>query len=511
MLAGAVLVAGVAGPGIPAGARDAAPGVADLTHDIDQILSDPRLTAARVGVVVKSAATGEDLYAVDADKLFTPASNNKLLTSAAAVETLGPDHRFRTQVLATSRSGARSGARVTGDLVLKGTGDPTMLAADYDALAAKVAAEGITVVRGRLVADDTWFDDVRLGADWTWDDEPYNYAGQISALTASPDTDYDAGSVKVTVTPGDTQGGRAEVSVTPETDYVKIVNRAVTGTSTDVKVNREHGTNTIVVTGTVADRHDEWMSVWDPTLYAASLFRERLANHGVRVLGPTVRGAAPEGATALATHESIPLSRLLVPFMKLSNNMHAEILTKTMGRKVSGQGTWAAGLAVTEAFARANGVDTLRLRDGSGLSRADGLTPAGLTSLLVALRSKPWFRTWYGSLPVAGDPDRITGGTLRSRMRDTPAAGNVHAKTGTLTGVTALSGYVRSADGEPLVFSILANNFLSEDPPKDLEDRIAVRLAQFRRSAPVDGAAVILMGAPPTGGLECSWLKPVGC
>ncbi|MDP9865491.1 MULTISPECIES: D-alanyl-D-alanine carboxypeptidase/D-alanyl-D-alanine endopeptidase [Streptosporangium] len=504
----ALLLASLAWASAPASALEPASGVTDLVKDIDQILSDARLTPARAGVVVKSAASGEELYALDSGKILTPASNAKLVTSAAAVETLGLDYRFTTSVLS---SGRRAGSALAGNLYLRGTGDPTLLAADYDALAARVAASGIKVVTGKLVADDTWFDSVRLGTDWAWDDEPYYYAAQISALTASPNTDYDAGSVIVSVAPGDAAGGPAKVSTTPETDYLKIDNRATTGTETDVLVERQHSTNTVVITGTVAEKYDEWVAVDDPTGYAASLFRKALAKHGVRVLGSTAREAAPQGAATVVSHESMPLSELLVPFMKLSNNMHAEILTKAIGRKVSGVGTWSAGLAAITSFARANGMPTLRLRDGSGLSRVDGLTPGGVTGLLIALRAKPWFSTWYGSLPIAGDPDRMVGGTLRSRMRGTPAAGNVHAKTGSLTGVTSLSGYVTSADNEPLVFSVMLNQFLSGSP-KDIEDKIAIRLAQFSRTAPADVASVQLRQAPQeSADVECSWLKPVGC
>ncbi|WP_344951299.1 D-alanyl-D-alanine carboxypeptidase/D-alanyl-D-alanine endopeptidase [Sphaerisporangium flaviroseum] len=496
--------------GVPAGAADPTPGVTDLVKDIDQILSASNLAVARSGVVVRSAETGEQLYAQDTGKIFLPASNAKLLTSAAAVDTLGLDYRFTTSVLS---SGRRVGSTLAGDLYLKGTGDPTMLATDYDALAAKVAGSGVKLVAGRLVADDTWFDDVRLGTDWAWDDEPYYYAAQISALTASPDTDYDAGSVIVSVAPGDAAGAPAKVTTTPETDYLKIENRATTGAETDVLVNRLHGTNKVVITGTVAEEYDEWVTVDDPTGYSASLFRKALAKHGVRVLGTTGRGATPAAATSVAQKESMPLSELLVPFMKLSNNMHAEILTKAMGRKVSGKGTWDAGLAVTLGFAAKNGVKAVRLRDGSGLSRLDGVTPGDLAAYLIAMRSKPWYKTWYDALPIAGNADRLTGGTLRSRMAGTPAAGNVHAKTGSLTSVTGLSGYVTSADGEPLVFSILTNNYLSGSPKTTVEDAIAVRLARFKRDTPVD-ATVQLRTATPEGAdadLECSWLKPVQC
>ncbi|MET9339558.1 D-alanyl-D-alanine carboxypeptidase/D-alanyl-D-alanine-endopeptidase [Nonomuraea sp. NPDC003804] len=508
LAAGALVVAlaWASGPVAPATAADPSPGVTDLTQDLNQILSDSRLDIARAGVVVKSAATGEELYSNDAGKLMTPASNAKLFTSAAAAEVLGLDHRFTTSALAAGRT---VGSVLTGDLVLRGTGDPTMLAADYDTLAAAVAAKGVKLVTGKLVTDDTWFDTVRLGQDWAWDDETAYYAAPISALTASPDKDYDAGSVIVSVAP---DGDKVKVSTTPETDYLKIVNNATVGTSTDVLVERRHATNTVVITGTVAGPYSEWVAVDDPTRYAASLFRKALNAHGVKVLGPTVSGA-PEGATELAKHESMPLSELLVPFMKLSNNIHAEILTKAMGRKVAGQGTWAAGLKATSDFAKANGVQILNLRDGSGLSRRDGVTATSISQLLLSVRSKPWFKTWYDALPIAGNADRFTGGTLRSRMRGTPAANNVHAKTGSLTSVTSLSGYVTSAEGEPLVFSIMLNQYLSGSP-KDIEDKIAVRLAKFSRTTP-DTAAQLRgeesPAAPEGGELECSWLKPVEC
>ncbi|MFG3440196.1 D-alanyl-D-alanine carboxypeptidase/D-alanyl-D-alanine-endopeptidase [Nonomuraea sp. NPDC047897] len=506
LLAGTLVaaLAWASGPSSPAIALDPSPGVADLTQDINQILSDSRLTIARAGVVVRSATGGDELYNTDGGKLMIPASNTKLFTAAAAAETLGLDYRFTTSVLSAGR---RAGSVLAGDLVLRGTGDPTMLAEDYDALAAEVAGAGVKTVAGRLVADDTWFDSVRLGNDWAWDDETAYYAAPVSALTASPDRDYDAGSVIVSVA---ADGGKVKVSTTPETDYLKIVNKATAGTSTDVLIERQHGTRTVVITGTVATPYQEWVAVDDATAYASALFRQALKKRGVRVLGPTVTGAAPAGAAKLAERASMPLSELLVPFMKLSNNIHAEILTKAMGRKVSGQGTWAAGLKVSTDFARANGVQVLNMRDGSGLSRRDGFSPASIAQLLTAVRGKPWFQAFYDSLPVAGNADRFVGGTLRSRMRGTPAADNVRAKTGSLTGVTALSGYVTSADGEPLVFSVMLNQYLSGSP-KDIEDKIAIRLAQFRRAGTVDALPQLRQAAPDAPELECSWLKPAHC
>lgn len=502
---------------VSAGASPAASatGLRDLKADLDRILGDSRLTDAQTGLVVTSARTGEVLYSRNGNGALVPASNEKLLTSAAAFEILGPDHRFTTSALIDGR---RRGGTVHGDLHLRGTGDPTMLAEGYDELAAAVAEAGITEVRGRLVADDTWFDDRRLGPFWAWDDEPYYYSAPVSALTVAPDRDYDAGSVIVTVRPGAAEGAPARVTLTPETGYVKVVNTAKTGgDEAAVTVDRAHGTNTIAVSGSIpagAQPVAEYMSVWEPTGYAADVFRRALRAHGVTVRGATVRGATPEGADEVAVRRSPPLSEVSVPFLKLSNNGIAEILVKSIGRKAAGEGSWAAGIKEITAFLTAHGVTGPRMTDGSGLSRADVVAPDDLVALLAAMRAKPWFAAWYDALPVAGDPDRLVGGTLRSRMRGTPAEGNVHAKTGTLTSVSALSGYVTSADGEPLIFSMITNNHVTA-APRDIEDAVAVRLAQFTRGAATEGtpwrARLRLPepapGGPDPGAVECSWIR----
>ncbi|MEU4447542.1 D-alanyl-D-alanine carboxypeptidase/D-alanyl-D-alanine-endopeptidase [Actinosynnema sp. NPDC050801] len=481
-----------------------------LTRDLAAIITGPSLDGADVGLVVRHAETGAVVFASEGDRRGQPASNGKLLSSAAALEVLGPDHRFRTTVSAAGR--VRAGV-LAGDLHLRGTGDPTVLAADYDALAARVAGSGIRVVHGRLVADDTWFDSVRLGTGWAWDDEPYYYNAQISALTVSPDTDYDAGTVIVRVAPA-APGQPATVTTEPPTSYVTIANTAVTGppgSASSVSVERRHGTNVIDVRGAVPAGgavESEWSTVWEPTGLVTSLFHDALARHGVHVLGGTAAGATPADARVLGEHLSMPLSRLLAPFLKLSNNMHAEILVKTAGRAVFDEGSWSAGLRAMSATLGGLGVDpaALTLRDGSGLSRMDQVAPDQLAALLLAAKRKPWFRTWYEALPVAGVGDRAVGGTLRNRMRGTPAEGNVRAKTGTLTGVSALSGYVTTADGTPLVFAMISNNTLTSAKP--VEDAVAVRLAGHRDG---QAAPAVTIAADPAGDqraeVECSWTK----
>jgi D-alanyl-D-alanine carboxypeptidase/D-alanyl-D-alanine-endopeptidase (penicillin-binding protein 4) len=501
-LLGILALVGGAGLASPVSAQDR--GV--LAADLDAILGTPGLAGADVGLVVRTL-DGEVVYARDGAGRQQPASNAKLVTSAAALEVLGPDYRFTTSVSSTGR---RYGSYLDGDLYLRGTGDPTMLARDYDALAAQVAASGVKLVRGKLVADDTWFDDVRLGTSWAWDDEPYYYSAQVSALTASPDTDYDAGSVIVRVAPG--TDGKAVVTTEPPTDYVKIANTAVTGaagSANTITVDRVHGANTFTVTGSIpagGAATSEWMAVWEPTGYAAALFRAALSAHGVRLLGPTARGATPANAAAVASRESMPLRELQVPFMKLSNNLHAEILVKAMGRKASGAGTWGAGLAAMAATLPGFGVDpaTLSLRDGSGLSRMDQIAPDHLVALLDAAADRPWFPSWYAALPIAGVADRMVGGTLRNRMRGTAAEGAVHAKTGSLTAVSGLSGYVDTAGGERLVFSMITNNSIGVNV-KALEDRVAIRLAE--EGGPVTRGQERTVPAGPEIELECSWQK----
>jgi serine-type D-Ala-D-Ala carboxypeptidase/endopeptidase (penicillin-binding protein 4) len=505
LLAGLLLLVGAA----PVQAQDDSA----LGADLDAILADPGLAGADVGLVV-TTLEGDPVYRRAGDRRQQPASNAKLATSAAALEVLGPDHTFTTTVASTGR---RLGPVLDGGLYLRGTGDPTMLARDYDTLAAQVARSGIRVVRGKLTADDTWFDDVRLGLSWAWDDEPYYYNAQVSALTAAPDTDYDAGSIIVRVAPG-AAGTRAKVTTEPPTDYVRVVNTATTGapgSANTISVDREHGSNTFTVTGSIPAGGavtSEWMAVWEPTGYAAALFRSALRRHGVTVLGATIRGATPAGATRLASRESMPLRELQVPFLKLSNNLHAEILVKAMGRATTGQGSWDAGrTALVAALNRLGVTGRLSMADGSGLSRMDQISPDQLAQLLAGAVDRPWFGEWFEALPIAGEPDRLVGGTLRNRMRGTAAEGAVHAKTGTLTGVTGLSGYVDTAGGERWIFSMVSNNTIGVNA-KAIEDAVAVRLAEA--GGPV--SPQVAAGGPDGRGehavdreieLECSWVK----
>lgn len=454
---------------------------AQLGSDINKILQDSRLKGATTGVSVRKASTGEIIYNHFGDTRLHPASNMKLLTGAAALETLGENYCFTTEVLSDGKIEANV---LQGNLYLKGKGDPTLLKKDFDQFAQDLKENGIQRVNGSLIGDDTWYDKVRLSSDITWTDESYYYAAQVSALTASPNEDYDAGTVIVEAYPNTTKGETATVKVSPDTDVVNIINLSKTGAKNSVKdltIERQHGTNNIIIEGTVpvgGPVTREWIAVWEPSMYALNLFGKSLQAHGIQFSGKSIVtiGKTPAKAVVLTSKKSMTLKELFIPFMKLSNNGHAEVLAKEMGKVIFGEGSWEKGLRVIEDNNSKFGLDmdTTQLRDASGMSHLNLIPANEVSKLLFAVQKEPWFNTYLTSLPVSGNRDRFVGGSLRNRIN---ISGNVRAKTGYLTTVSALSGYAVTKDGELMIFSILINNYLGRVTP--IEDRIATAITSY--------------------------------
>ncbi|WP_458729989.1 D-alanyl-D-alanine carboxypeptidase/D-alanyl-D-alanine endopeptidase [Pseudomonas brenneri] len=448
---------------------------------LDRLLADPALAGASVSLMVRDARSGSTLYQHNPRTRLVPASSLKLLTTAAAMDVLGPQYRFSTQLLSNGR---QQGARLMGNLYLRGLGDPTIQWADYQALAAKLAGQGIRQVTGDLVFDDSWFDAERLGVDWAHDDEDKYYGAQISALTVSPNADFDAGTLIVTARAPAAIGQAVSVSLSPATDYVQLSNLAVSGPGNSYGLNRQHGSNLLRLSGALqpGTQSRQWVSVWEPTQLVANLFERALAEQGITVQGRRViGGVSPEVATVLAVHESAPLQELIRPLLKLSNNSMAEALLKAMGRKQANAGTAAAGVVAVADFLRRQGMDpaTLNQVDGSGLSRRNLVSAQNFTDLMLAMGKQPWFNAWYDALPIAGNPDRLNGGSLRYRLRGTAAQDNLQAKTGSMGGVSSLTGYITDAGGRRLVFSMLTNNYVVEGSRiKALEDRLATILCR---------------------------------
>ncbi|MER8186391.1 D-alanyl-D-alanine carboxypeptidase/D-alanyl-D-alanine-endopeptidase [Kitasatospora sp. NPDC094015] len=487
-----------------AAADTATPADPTLVADLDAILADARLANAQAGVQVIDTTTGQVVYQHEADALLTPASTLKTVTSAAALDLLGADHRFTTEVRTT---GTRYNGTLVGDLVLRGGGDPSLLPQDLDDLAAKVQAAGITTVTGRVLADGTRYDSTPLGPGWAWDDEPYSYSPQISGLTVATDTEYTMDTVKVTVTPGAAAGDAAKVSLFPAEAPVKLSGTITTGAAGSgggAGVERRRGVNELALTGSVAAGaapSSFLTTVENPTDYTGQVFAGALARHGVRVVRPVASATGTEASQPLASHDSKPIGELIVPMLKISNNGLAEHLTKELGKVKGGQGSWTAGLAQVKNFLKANGLENPAGRqvDGSGLSRYDLITPAKMTGLLKVAQDKPWFKAWYDAMPVAGNPERLVGGTLALRMRGTAAENNVHAKSGSMSGVDNLSGYATAPDGRRLAFTVMLNNFAGASP-RSVIDSIAVRLAGGHPGAtgstPSSAPGVKSFGAP---------------
>ncbi|KMY52196.1 D-alanyl-D-alanine carboxypeptidase/D-alanyl-D-alanine endopeptidase [Peribacillus loiseleuriae] len=452
-------------------------------QQLHPLLADEKLSGAVLGISIRQAATGEVIYEHGGDVRLRPASNMKLLTAAAALETLGENYVFKTELFT---DGVMNGDVLTGNLYIKGKGDPTLLQADLDTLATVIKNKGIKTVVGNVIGDDTWYDCERYSVDMIWSDEGEYYGAAISALTIAPNEDYDSGTAIVDVTSGMKVGEGATVKVTPQTEYVKIVNLAKTVAADgkkEIKIVREHRSNTITITGTIpvkSSRTRQWVALWEPTVYTTHVFKNALQAQGITHVGFVKAGKVPNQAKLLATHDSMPLSQLLVPFMKLSNNAHAEHLVKEMGKVIHGEGSWETGLEVVGNTVQSLGMNptSLKLRDGSGISQINLISANELTKLLYAVQAKVWYPAYVHSLPVAGDSDRFIGGTLRNRMTNTFAAGNVQAKTGTLAATSTLSGYVTTKSGERFIFSILFNNFVDGDSITKIQDDIVVLLAE---------------------------------
>jgi D-alanyl-D-alanine carboxypeptidase/D-alanyl-D-alanine-endopeptidase (penicillin-binding protein 4) len=462
----------------------------ELRDDIDALLSTPEWHGAHVGVCVMSLDGGELIYRRNDDALFTPASVQKLFTTAAALAIFGPEHSFST-TLSLDGTLLPSGEFV-GNVILKGGADPTWsaafgvdAAAMFDEWADVLDSLGIRSIKGNIIGDDDMFDDVAYAPGWAWDDLPWSYAPQVGPLAL-----YD-NAVAVSVTHPGLDAEPPQVRLHPETEYVRVIPSIRVLDSTGVTALtplRDPSSNVIELNGTLAgittsDTVTVRLSVDNPTAYTLWHFRAALQRRGIRFRGALldiddVNDVSPDERTQVVIeHSSMPLRNIVAVINQTSHNLGAEMLLKAMGWQ-QGQGSWDRGVDVIKAVLRREGVGSgMAIADGSGLSRLNLCTPHQVATLLARANKASWGAAFKASLAVPGQV-----GTLRRRMIGSRAEHAVRAKTGSMNNVSTLAGYVTTRDGEAFAFSIMLGNFIApQSMAHNLQDLVCMRLASFSR------------------------------
>ena len=455
-----------------------------LQQFVDSLVALPQFASAHWGILIVAPERRDTLATVNADKLAMPASNQKLVTGAVALARLGPDYQWRTTF---TRTGPVTNGTLHGDLVVSGTGDPSVSVAmrgeplrAFAPLIDALRSSGVTRIDGRIRTSDTpAFPGSPLGFGWDWDDLDTDYGAGVTELM------FNDAFTEVVVTGCRAAGKAACVTTKPLTAFPvirsSVTTRAAGSGPRMLEWWRDSATVPgIAVRGSIAAGDSDSFTVSQPdgrAMYVAAV-TQALTQAGIRVRGRALRGT---GEDTVAVLLSAPLRQVLAAMQKTSQNQIAEVLFRTLALTATGVGTPDSARAVVERQLSDWGVrtDARAVRDGSGLSRHDYITPRALVQILDAMRRSPGFSVFHDALPVAG-----ADGTLSNRMRSF-AQGRVHAKTGTIDKARSLSGYVITADGEMLIFSILANNFTASNREVDrTADGIVERLVNMRRAAP---------------------------
>jgi D-alanyl-D-alanine carboxypeptidase/D-alanyl-D-alanine-endopeptidase (penicillin-binding protein 4) len=434
---------------------------------IAQFLKRPGIRSAQWGIEVVDPTTNKVVVSVNPEKTFLPASVLKVVTTATALEKLGPDFRFRTGVYTDGH--IQADGTLVGDVILVGRGDPNLMdpagelleKPALQELSEKLQVLGIRRVLGDVIGDDSYFEFTTHGKGWTSQDLKSVFGAPINALSINNNVFWvHARSTKV--------NQLVHVSIEPQTSYFQIRNLGVTGGSRSQSTLYARvipGTTRLVISGVLpaGQTRSQNILLERPAEAAAALLKEELRRNGISVSGAVrvshLGDQSPEVRRQwklLAEHQSPPLIRALEIINKRSLNLHAEMLLRVLGAEFGGAGTDEAGLRVVKNFLEDAGIrddDKISLNDGSGLSRDNLVTPRFQTSLLLFLSTRPYFELFLNTLAISG-----TDGTLKHRLASGTMKGVIHAKTGTLGNVASLSGYMTTKSGRSLIFSIFANN-----------------------------------------------------
>jgi serine-type D-Ala-D-Ala carboxypeptidase/endopeptidase (penicillin-binding protein 4) len=457
---------------------------ADLSSHLDRLIdSASALSHAFVGMHVVQLSNGRVLYARNSERLFIPASNMKLFTTALALSKLGMDYRLSTQIVAEAPLDAEG--TLPGDLELIGGGDPSLSGREYpyrshspafavysfraiDELADQLAARGLKRVEGNIVGDDTRYAWEPQPGPWSSDSATREYGAPVSALILHDNT------FALTLRPGAHAGDLARIALTPPFENFAIDNRVLTVEHGERKIEfyRSALGRELHIWGTIPKGdagYAQELAIGDPALYAAEVMRAALLQRGISIHGdalarhrfPDEKAADPKPDVVLAERRAPPLLDLLQVVDKVSQNLHAEVFLREAGIASGRPGSREAGLAAMDEFLTGIGVnrEEYQFTDGSGLSRDTLVSPAAIIKLLAYMNQSPHRDAWVNLLPIGGED-----GTLGSRFAGRPEARAIHAKTGTLDHVKALSGYADTPSYGRVAFSLLVNNFEEPGP-----------------------------------------------
>ena len=508
LLLQAVLLTALLGDGLaqtPAPSPSTSPlvsqDVIDLRSQLLKSLSKPEVQRGAVGIKITSLSNGKVVFEQNAEKYFMPASNMKNFTVAAALERFGPDHKFVTSVYASSAPD-RDGV-INGDLRIFGRGDVSMSTrfngsvdpmASLDGLVDKIISAGIKKIEGSIIGDDSYFRGFAIPQGWEWDDLQWSYGAEVSALPLNDSV------VSLTVTPGPS-GYTCNVKIVPFNPIVRVLNHCMTepvGNKRTLNIHKKLDQNLVEISGAlpIGDTgFNGLISISRPAEMFAALLRQRLIERGVSVTGGHKYEKRPDrtlpSGIEILTVDSEPFSVITAQTMKPSQNMYTETILWTLGEQernlsvTPGGGTPVStadsselGLSAVKKFLTRIGVapDGIVQYDGSGLSRHNLITPSAVVQLYTYMaRQSRYSKAWRESLTIGG-----IDGTLRNRFRGTRASNNVRGKTGTIDQVSALSGYVTTASGEELVFSMIVNGVAQTSTRVGLIDEMVTQLANFK-------------------------------
>lgn len=431
-------------------------GVSSFRKSVNEILASSCLRKNNYGIKIYSLDRGESLFEVRSDKLFIPASNLKILTTAVALNYLGPNYRFSTRIYT---DGILENGTLNGNLYIKGFGDPKLVTEQLWLLVNELRNLPLTKIKGNIIGDDSFFDDRLRVKTWIKNPGSEAYEAPLGALS------FNFNTIKVYVSPGGKVGDPPKIVIEPDNEYIKLENKARTlklGKRNRLIVNRveNEGFDLITVSGGInlgQPRSQYFLNITDPTQYALNVFKKYIEHSGIKFDGLLQKGHVPNNALELYAHEGEPLSLALRGLNKFSNNFVAEQILKTIGAEQIGTpGSTRKGLQVFEEYMKELGYEPgqYNIYDGSGLSRQNRLSPKIIVDILRQIKDDlgvyPEFVSALGVMGVDGN--------VKGRMKRVKSSDKARVKTGTLNFVSALSGYFQSKEGELFAFSILMND-----------------------------------------------------